>query len=74
MPVSAWVRSTYSSGATVIKEEAFERMKSDPEYLQQRRKLLIPHGKRVIRYRLEHWMALQESPLKAHLQKVEAVL
>lgn len=32
MPVSAWVRSTYSSGATVIKEEAFERMKSDPEY------------------------------------------
>lgn len=32
MPVSAWVRSTYSSGAIVIKEEAFERMKSDPEY------------------------------------------
>ena len=32
MPVSGWVRSTYSSGATVIKEEAFERMKSDPEY------------------------------------------
>lgn len=32
MPVSAWVRSTYSSGATVIKEEAFKRMKSDPEY------------------------------------------
>lgn len=32
MPVSSWVRSTYSSGATVIKEEAFERMKSDPEY------------------------------------------
>lgn len=32
MPVSAWVRSTYSSGATVIKEEAFERMKSDPGY------------------------------------------
>ena len=24
MPVSAWVRSTFSSGATVIKEEAFE--------------------------------------------------
>ena len=23
MPVSGWVRSTYSSGATVIKEEAF---------------------------------------------------
>ncbi len=32
MPVSSWVRSTYSSGATVIKEEAFERMKSDPKY------------------------------------------
>ena len=32
MPVSAWVRSTFSSGATVIKEEAFERMKNDPEY------------------------------------------
>lgn len=32
MPVSGWVRSTYSSGATVIKEEAFERMKNDPEY------------------------------------------
>lgn len=32
MPVSGWVRTTYSSGATVIKEEAFERMKNDPEY------------------------------------------
>lgn len=32
MPVSAWVRSSFSSGALVIKEEAFERMKSDPEY------------------------------------------
>lgn len=34
----------------------------------------IPHGKRVIRYRLEHWMALQESLLKVHLQIAEAVL
>ncbi|MDE6714611.1 MAG: hypothetical protein K2K20_12865 [Lachnospiraceae bacterium] len=32
MPVSSWVRSSFSSGALVIKEEAFERMKSDPEY------------------------------------------
>lgn len=32
MPVSGWVRSTFSSGAIVIKEEAFERMQSDPEY------------------------------------------
>lgn len=32
MPVSGWVRSTFSSGVTVIKEEAFERMKTDPEY------------------------------------------
>lgn len=32
MPVSAWVRSSFSLGATVIKEEAFERMKSDPGY------------------------------------------
>ncbi|MDE7423104.1 MAG: hypothetical protein K2N51_05350 [Lachnospiraceae bacterium] len=32
MPVSEWVRSTYSSGAIVIKEEAFEAMRSDPEY------------------------------------------
>lgn len=31
-PVNAWVRSTFSSGALVIKEEAFERMKNDPEY------------------------------------------
>ena len=31
-PVSGWVRSTFSSGAIVIKEEAFERMKNDPEY------------------------------------------
>ena len=34
MPVSAWVRSSFSSGALVIKEEAFERMKDDPEYEQ----------------------------------------
>ncbi|MBD5548750.1 MAG: hypothetical protein HDQ97_15415 [Lachnospiraceae bacterium] len=32
MPVSGWVRSTFSSGAIVIKEEAFEAMKNDPEY------------------------------------------
>lgn len=32
MPVSGWARSTYSSGAIIIKEEAFERMKTDPEY------------------------------------------
>lgn len=32
MPVSGWARSTYSSGAIIIKEEAFERMKIDPEY------------------------------------------
>lgn len=32
MPVSDWARSTYSSGTITIKEEAFERMKSDPEY------------------------------------------
>ena len=32
MPVSSWVRSSFSSGALVVKEEAFERMKSDPEY------------------------------------------
>lgn len=31
-PVSGWVRSTFSSGTIVIKEEAFERMKNDPEY------------------------------------------
>lgn len=31
-PVSGWVRSTFSLGAIVIKEEAFERMKNDPEY------------------------------------------
>ena len=31
-PVSGWARSTFSSGAIVIKEEAFERMKDDPEY------------------------------------------
>ena len=34
MPVSSWVRSSFSSGALVIKEEAFERMKNDPEYEQ----------------------------------------
>lgn len=32
MPVSGWARSTYSAGAIIIKEEAFERMKIDPEY------------------------------------------
>ena len=32
IPVSGWIRSTFSSGALVIKEEAFERMKNDPEY------------------------------------------
>ena len=32
MPVSSWARSSFSSGALVIKEEAFERMKNDPEY------------------------------------------
>ena len=31
-PVSGWVRSTFSSGSIMIKEEAFERMKNDPEY------------------------------------------
>lgn len=34
MPISSWVRSSFSSGALVIKEEAFEKMKSDPEYEQ----------------------------------------
>ena len=32
MPVSSWFRSSFSSGSLVIKEEAFERMKNDPEY------------------------------------------
>ena len=32
MPVSGWVRSTCVGGALVIKEEAFEKMKSDPEW------------------------------------------
>ena len=32
MPVSDWASSTYSSGSIVIKEEAFEAMKNDPEY------------------------------------------
>ena len=32
IPESGWVRSTFSSGSIVIKEEAFERMKNDPEY------------------------------------------
>ncbi len=32
MPVSGWVRSTYLAGTITIKEEAFERMKNDPEY------------------------------------------
>ena len=31
-PVSGWVKSTFSSTTLVIKEEAFERMKDDPEY------------------------------------------
>ena len=34
MPVSSWVKSSFSSGALVIKEEAFERMKNDSEYEQ----------------------------------------
>ena len=34
MPVSEWVSTSFSSGALVIKEEAFERMKNDPEYEQ----------------------------------------
>ena len=32
MPVSDWARSTYSSGSIIIKEEAFEAMKNDPDY------------------------------------------
>lgn len=32
MPVSAWYRSTCVGGALTITEEAFERMKSDPEW------------------------------------------
>lgn len=32
MPVSSWFSSSFSSGSLVIKEEAFERMKNDPEY------------------------------------------
>ena len=42
--------------------------------MQKQQKPLILHGKLGNQYRLVHWMALQESPLKAHLQKVEAVL
>lgn len=34
MPVSSWFSSSFSSGSLVIKEEAFERMKNDPEYEQ----------------------------------------
>ena len=33
-PVSGWVKSTFSSSTLVIKEDAFERMKDDPEYEQ----------------------------------------
>lgn len=32
MPVSAWYRSTCVGGALTITEEAFEKMKSDPEW------------------------------------------
>ncbi len=32
IPVSSWFNSSFSSGSLVIKEEAFERMKNDPEY------------------------------------------
>ena len=32
LPVSGWVQSSFSSGALVIKEEAFENMKNDPEF------------------------------------------
>jgi hypothetical protein len=32
MPVSSWVRSSFSSGLIVITEKAFERMKVDPEW------------------------------------------
>ena len=31
-PVSGWVQSSFSSGALIIKEEAFENMKNDPEF------------------------------------------
>lgn len=32
MPVSGWMQSNFSSATVVIKDEAFERMKNDPEY------------------------------------------
>lgn len=32
LPVSGWMQSSFSSGALVIKEEAFENMKNDPEF------------------------------------------
>ncbi len=32
IPVSSWFNSSFYSGSLVIKEEAFERMKNDPEY------------------------------------------
>lgn len=32
LPVSGWVQNTFSSGALVIKEEAFENMKNNPEF------------------------------------------
>lgn len=32
LPVSGWVQSSFSSGALIIKEEAFENMKNDPEF------------------------------------------
>ena len=32
LPVSGWVQNSFSSGALVIKEEAFENMKNDPEF------------------------------------------
>uniref|UniRef100_UPI0040564E90 hypothetical protein n=1 Tax=Agathobacter sp. TaxID=2021311 RepID=UPI0040564E90 len=32
LPVSGWVQNSFSSGALVIKEEAFENMKNNPEF------------------------------------------
>ena len=32
LPVSGWVQGSFSSGALVIKEEAFANMKNDPEF------------------------------------------
>ena len=59
-PVSGWVRSTFSSGSIVIKEEAFERMKNEDVYKRQ----CLQSGNEFLKHTMQRWSQTEKQEQK----------